>query len=52
MSRRLSRWWRVPLGVFFPGEEYTEIWGVFPYRNYVLASDMNNGLWIFKVMGK
>jgi hypothetical protein len=38
-----------PLGVFFPGEEFTEIWGVFPYRNYVLASDMNNGLWIFKV---
>ena len=36
-----------PLGVFFPGEEFTEIWGVFPYRGYVLASDMNNGLWIF-----
>jgi hypothetical protein len=38
-----------PLGLFFPGEEFTEIWGVFPYRNYVLASDMNNGLWIFQV---
>jgi hypothetical protein len=41
-----------PLGVFFPGEKFTEIWGVFPYRNYVLASDMNNGLWIFKVVRK
>ena len=41
-----------PLGVFFPGEEYIEIWGVFPYRGYVLASDMNNGLWIFQVKGK
>jgi hypothetical protein len=40
-----------PLGVFFPGEEFTEIWGVFPHRNYVLASDMNNGLWVFKVKG-
>jgi hypothetical protein len=39
-----------PLGVFFPGEKFTEIWGVFPYRGYVLASDMNNGLWIFKVI--
>jgi hypothetical protein len=21
-----------PLGVFYPGEEFVEIWGVFPYR--------------------
>ena len=38
-----------PLGVFFPGEEFVEIWGVDPHRDYVLASDMNTGLWIFKV---
>jgi hypothetical protein len=40
-----------PLGIFFPGEAYTEIWGVFPYRNYVLASDINNGLWVFRAHG-
>jgi hypothetical protein len=38
-----------PLGLFFPGEEFVEIWGVFPYRDFVLASDMNTGLWTFKV---
>jgi hypothetical protein len=38
-----------PLGFFFPGEEYAEVWGVFPRRHYVLASDINTGLWIFKV---
>jgi hypothetical protein len=40
-----------PLGVFFPGEEFVEIWGVFPHRGFVLASDMNTGLWTFKVKG-
>jgi hypothetical protein len=38
-----------PLGVFFPGEEFVEIWGVDPHRNFVLASDMNTGLWTFRV---
>jgi hypothetical protein len=41
-----------PLGVFYPGEEFVEIWGVFPHRNYVLASDMNTGLWVFRVRGR
>ncbi|HEX2044129.1 MAG TPA: hypothetical protein VHF23_00725 [Gaiellaceae bacterium] len=41
-----------PLGIFFPGEEFVEIWGVFPHRSYVLASDMNTGLWVFKVRGR
>jgi hypothetical protein len=40
-----------PLGQFYPGEEFVEIWGVFPYRDFVLASDMNTGLWTFKVTG-
>jgi len=40
-----------PLGVFFPGEEYAEVWGVFPHRSYVLASDMNTGLWVFRIRG-
>jgi hypothetical protein len=25
------------------------VWGVFVHRNYVLASDINSGLWVFKV---
>jgi hypothetical protein len=40
-----------PLGVFFPGEEFVEVWGVYPHRGFVLASDMNTGLWAFKVKG-
>jgi hypothetical protein len=38
-----------PLGVFFPGEEYVEIWGVDIGSGYVVASDMNTGLWVFRV---
>ena len=29
-----------------PGSSCTAVWGVFPMRRYVLASDMNSGLWI------
>src|SRR5918992_1460092 len=25
------------------------VWGVFPYKDVVLASDMNSGLWVFRV---
>ena len=25
------------------------VWGVFPWKNLVLASDMNSGLWVFRV---
>jgi hypothetical protein len=27
------------------------VWGVFPWKNLVLASDMNSGLWVFRVTG-
>jgi len=29
-----------------PGASCTAVWGVFPTRNYVLASDLNSGLWV------
>lgn len=38
-----------PLGVFYPGEEFVEIWGVDIGSGYVVASDMNTGLWVFRV---
>lgn len=38
-----------PFELFFPGEEFPFVWGVFPERNFVLASDINSGLWIFRV---
>jgi len=27
------------------------VWGVFPWKDLVLASDMNSGLWVFRVNG-
>jgi hypothetical protein len=27
------------------------VWGVYPWKDLVLASDMNSGLWIFRVTG-
>lgn len=38
-----------PFGLFFPGEKFASVWGVYPERNYVLASDINNGLWVFRM---
>ena len=38
-----------PMGLFFPGEKFPFVWGVYPERNYVLASDINSGLWVFQV---
>jgi hypothetical protein len=29
-----------------PGEACTAVWGVFPTPKYVLASDLNSGLWV------
>jgi hypothetical protein len=29
-----------------PDSSCTAVWGVFPMRRYVLASDMNSGLWV------
>ena len=33
-----------PFGLFFPDEEYVELWGVDIGSGYVVASDMNTGL--------
>lgn len=43
-----------PYGFFAPPEvEFPFVWGVFPYRErLVLASDINSGLWIFKLGGR
>jgi hypothetical protein len=38
-----------PFGLFFPGDEFPFVWGVFPERNFVVASDINSGLWVFEV---
>ena len=38
-----------PNGVFFPGEEFANVWGTDLHRGTVLASDINSGLWIFEV---
>ncbi|MGH3036844.1 MAG: LVIVD repeat-containing protein, partial [Gaiellaceae bacterium] len=38
-----------PLGIFFPGEEFVEIWGIDIGPGFAVASDMNTGLWVFKV---
>ena len=34
---------------FFCTTPCTEVWGTFVDGNYVLASDMNSGLWVFRV---
>jgi hypothetical protein len=33
-------------GLVCPGGACTAVWGVFPTAKYVLASDMNSGLWV------
>lgn len=33
-------------GLLCPGAACTAVWGVFPTRKYVLASDLNSGLWV------
>jgi hypothetical protein len=33
-------------GLLCPGEACTAVWGVFVMPHYVLASDMNSGLWV------
>jgi hypothetical protein len=40
---------RDPDKLFCPGARCTVTWGVYPYRNYVLAADMVGGLWVFRV---
>jgi hypothetical protein len=45
-----------PMGFFGPfflglpdNPPFPFVWGVFPHRNYVVASDINSGLWVLKV---
>jgi hypothetical protein len=33
-------------GLLCPNSSCTAVWGVFPMRRYVLASDLNSGLWV------
>jgi hypothetical protein len=33
-------------GLLCPGQSCTAVWGVFPMKKYVLASDMSSGLWV------
>ncbi|HYX77541.1 MAG TPA: hypothetical protein VE757_10230 [Gaiellaceae bacterium] len=35
-------------GLLCPGGDCTAVWGVFPTAHYILASDMNTGLWVLK----
>jgi hypothetical protein len=36
-----------PMGLFTPAQ--VNVWGVYVERNYVLASDMSSGLWVFRL---
>jgi hypothetical protein len=36
-------------GFFFPGHAFPHVWGVFVERNFVLAADVNSGLWVFRL---
>jgi hypothetical protein len=36
-------------GLFCPGGRCRAVWGVFPMRNYVLASDILSGLWVLRL---
>lgn len=39
-----------PMGFFGPPDvAFPFVWGVFVERNYILASDINSGLWVFQV---
>ena len=39
-----------PRGFFGPPDvAFPFVWGTFVDRNYVLASDINSGLWVFQV---
>lgn len=43
-----------PRGFFFPGHEHPNVFGVAPHedhagRPYALASDVNSGLWVFRL---
>jgi hypothetical protein len=46
VSRFLPRPERDEHDLLCPGAACTAVWGVFPTRKYVLASDLNSGLWV------
>jgi hypothetical protein len=35
-------------GLLCPGNRCRAVWGVFPTRRYLLASDLNSGLWVLR----
>jgi hypothetical protein len=35
-------------GLLCPGSRCRAVWGVFPTARYILASDINSGLWVFR----
>jgi hypothetical protein len=37
-------------GLLCPGAKCTAVWGVFPMPRYVLASDLNSGLWVLRLV--
>ncbi len=42
--------WNRTRGFFAPPDvAFPFVWGTFVERNYVLASDINSGLWVFQV---
>jgi hypothetical protein len=38
-----------PRGFFFPDESFPNVWGVDLAENYAVASDINSGLWVFRL---
>ena len=36
-------------GLLCPGSRCRAVWGVFPMAKYVLASDINSGLWVLRL---
>jgi hypothetical protein len=39
-------------GLLCPGGRCRAVWGVFPTARYVLASDINSGLWVLRLRGR
>ena len=46
-SRDPQGFWRAPNG----NRSFPDVWGVYPHAGLVFASDINSGLWIFRVNG-
>jgi hypothetical protein len=41
-----------PFGFWFDGVPAPHVWGVWVEKDYVLASDINSGLWVFRTRGR